>query len=69
MPGLADEVEGAGGADLDADAQAAEKALACGGAQDAVIEGEGALGPGVGLWQTGSGADDLGAGQREVPAS
>ena len=61
------EIQAADAVDLDAVLDAAEEGLAGATGHLGGIQGEGALGAGVGLRQEGAGADDLAAGQREVP--
>ena len=68
-PGVAHEPEAAGAVDLQAGPDAAEKRLTGGGLHLACVKREGALGTGVGLGQKGALAEDLAAGQREVPAA
>ena len=68
-PGVPHQPEAAGGVDLQAGPDAAKKRLAGGGLHLARVEGQGALGAGVGLREQGALAEDLAAGQREVPAA
>jgi hypothetical protein len=67
-PGVAHEPEAAGGVDLQAGPDGTKERLAGGGLHLARVEGQGALGAGVGLGQQGALAEDLAAGQREEPA-
>ncbi len=68
-PGVAHEPEAAGGVDLQAGPDAAEKGLAGGGPHLTGVECQSAFGAGVGLREQGALAEDLAAGQRQVPAA
>lgn len=67
--GVPHEPEAAGAVDLQAGPDGTKERLAGGGLHLARVEGEGALGTGVGLGEQGALAEDLAAGQRQVPAA